>query len=289
MRCPWLLCGALLIALAPPLAAQAPKGQGKAQDRKVFHVPYRLTDSQHIMVRLKINGKGPYNFIVDTGAPLLYVSIPIAEKAGVKADKKGTGTISKLEIEGGPVLRDFQCHVETPFQLTGMNAFGMAGVELHGMIGYTVLSHYKLEIDFTRDKMVWTKLNYQPPAPIKLGLDKKDKTLNDLDNVGKFMQGMAKFTGMKPPPPPTPRGFLGVELKEANGAVQVKAMLAKGPAADSGLKAGDRITAIKGEQVKTVQEVLRQAAKLLPGQELMLTVERGGKTVQITLTAGEGL
>ena len=41
-------------------------------DDKSFEVPYRLTAVKHIVVRAKINGKGPFNFILDTGAPALF-------------------------------------------------------------------------------------------------------------------------------------------------------------------------------------------------------------------------
>ncbi len=42
-----------------------------------IEVPYRLTVPKHILVRAKINGKGPYNFILDTGAPALFVSTKV--------------------------------------------------------------------------------------------------------------------------------------------------------------------------------------------------------------------
>jgi hypothetical protein len=289
MRCPWLLCGALLFVLAPPLPAAAPQAGG-TEEKKVFQIPFKLTNSQHIMVRIKINGKGPYNFIMDTGAPLLHVAIPVGEKAGLKADKKGVAVIDKLEIEGGPVLTNFKCAVETPFQLEGMNAMGLAGTELHGMLGYTVLSHYRLDIDLRKDKMTWTKLDYQPPLPVPLGIDKKNKTVKELDSIASLMKGYAKFMGIKPPLPPTPRGFLGIELAEKDGGVAVKAVLAKGPADGSGLKAGHVIQAINGEKVATLQEAMTQMAKVLPGQQVRLAVVGGGKNKTIiTLTAGEGL
>ena len=55
------------------------------------------------MVRAKINGKGPFNFILDTGAPALFVATEVAKKAGVEPDKKGWGTFDSFEIEGGVV------------------------------------------------------------------------------------------------------------------------------------------------------------------------------------------
>ena len=39
----------------------------------------------------------------------------------------GAAVIDRLDIEGGPVHTKFKCVVETPFQLEGMNAMGMAG------------------------------------------------------------------------------------------------------------------------------------------------------------------
>jgi len=113
----------------------------------------------------QINGKGPYNFIVDTGAPLVYISVPVAKKIGLTAEPKSSATVERIEIEGGPVQTKFKCLVETPFQLEGMNALGLAGVELHGIIGYSLLARYKLEIDLTKDRMTWTKLDFVPPAP----------------------------------------------------------------------------------------------------------------------------
>src|SRR5438552_304020 len=91
------------------------------KERKPGVVSYRLTDTQHVLVRVKINGKGPFNFIVDTGAPILFVSTPVGKKLGLKADAKGFTILDKLEFEGGLTQTKVKCRVETPFQLEGMN------------------------------------------------------------------------------------------------------------------------------------------------------------------------
>ena len=139
MRSRWPALALLALFLAPPLWAGGRKSadvksEGPKAEGKVYHVPYRLTDTQHILVRVKINGKGPFNFIVDTGAPLLYVAEPVAKKIGLPlpkkksaekkdaekqdanpektadkkdADKKGRGgvvTLDRFEIEGGVVI-----------------------------------------------------------------------------------------------------------------------------------------------------------------------------------------
>ena len=69
------------------LITAAPAALPDTTNVKPIHVPYRLTKTQHILVRAKINGKGSYNFIVDTGAPALFVSKKTADAAGVNPDK----------------------------------------------------------------------------------------------------------------------------------------------------------------------------------------------------------
>src|SRR5438445_253728 len=123
---------ALLLLFFPQYAGSQPATQRNKPPTKVHHVPYRLTDTNHVLVRVKINGKGPYNFVLDTGAPALFVSTAICKKQGIKSDKDKWGTFDRFEIEGGVVLTNLRGRVEDPFQLEGMNALGLAGVELHG-------------------------------------------------------------------------------------------------------------------------------------------------------------
>src|SRR4051794_2343719 len=106
-------CAALAaLCLAPPARAAEP---ARARARS-YEVPYRLTVPKHVLVRAKINGKGPFNFILDTGAPALFVATAVCDKLGVRADRNGWGTFERFEIEGGVVLPRLRGRVETPFQ-----------------------------------------------------------------------------------------------------------------------------------------------------------------------------
>src|SRR5688500_9725897 len=159
LRVALLLAGCLV---ASSVYADEPK-----TDAKPIPIPYRLTDTQHVLVRVKINGKGPYNFIVDTGCPVLIVATPIAKKAGLETEKNWA-VLDTLEFEGGLVQKKVKARVETPFQLEGMNGMGLAGVELHGLLGYSVLAKYKMEFDFTRDQLKWKPLAFDPPPPVPI-------------------------------------------------------------------------------------------------------------------------
>src|SRR5262249_33418716 len=214
----WCLVPGLL-ALAPPLRAD----EAKKPDLKRFEVPYRLTIPKHILVRAKINGKGPYNFILDTGAPALFVSTKLCKKLGIKADNKSWGVFDRFEIEGGVVLEKAKGRVEDPFQLEGMNGMGLAGAELHGIIGYNILAKYRMEIDFTRDKMTWTELAYDPKAPLGLG---GKGGQGGLEIFGSIMKMLGTFLGRKANPDVTTRGFLGLEAIDDDGVAVVKSVLA---------------------------------------------------------------
>jgi hypothetical protein len=291
MRRWWLVPVLGGLCLAPPLGA----GDNKPADEpkkalKTYQIPFKLTDTQHVLVRAKINGKGPFNFIIDTGAPMLFVSVPIAKKIGLEADKKGWATLDRFEMEGGAAQEKVKCRVETPFQLEGMNAMGLAGAELHGIIGYTVLAHYKMEFDFTRDKMKWVQLDFEPPQPQAVKLKGKEGAgMAGLEMLGTAMKVLSALSGIRPAPPPVPRGFLGFSTTQKGDAVTVQSLVKDGPADKAGLKSGDRLVQIEGFDVKSARDVLTRTANALVGQAVRLSVQRGDEKRDITITAGDGL
>src|SRR5262249_16447759 len=107
------------------------------KELKSYQIPYKFTSANHIVVRVKINGKGPFNFILATGAPTLYVATEVAKKAKIKGEKDGWADLDRFELEGGLVMPKTRARIETPFQLKGMNGLGLAGIELHGLMGYS--------------------------------------------------------------------------------------------------------------------------------------------------------
>jgi serine protease DegQ len=274
-------CAALTVLCLTPLA----RGDEPAKKPPSFEVPYRLTKPKHLLVRAKINGKGPFNFIVDTGAPALFVSVAAAKKLGVKADNNDWGVFDRFEIEGGVVLKKCKGRIETPPQVEGMNALGLAGVELHGMIGYDILSRYRLEIDFTRDKMVWTPLDYKPKVSAALG----GRRGGGLDLLGSIMKTLGSLLGSQAAPPVRLRPFLGVELKDNEENPIVQSVLADGPAGKAGVRVGDRITHIQGRTVLDAKDVRHALGRRNAGDEIKLTVQRGEEKIEIPVKLGEGL
>ncbi len=283
MRTVWCGAAAAVLCLAPAARADEPTRAAP----KTFQVPYRLTLPKHILVRAKINGKGPYNFILDTGAPALFVATDVCRKLGVKPDKNSWGEFDRFEIEGGVVLTKVKGRVETPFQLEGMNGMGLAGAELHGMIGYHILARYRMEIDYTRDKMTWTELDYEPKAPLGLGM--KSGGAGGLEFVGSIMKMLGALMGKKPETEVVPRGFLGLEMKggEDDDAV-VASVLPDRPAGKAGVKAGDLVTAVGGRTVAGNDGLRHLVKNIRAGATVKLRVTRNGETREISFKAGEG-
>ncbi len=95
------------------------------------------------------------------------------------------------------------------------------------------------------------------------------------------------------------RGWLGVQiqgvtpeladslgLKSPAGAL-ITTPQGGSPAEKAGLHAGDVITAVNGSDVKDARDLARKIADIAPGQDVKLTVQRGGKADTINVKIGE--
>ena len=255
---------------------------------KSHEVPYRLTIPKHVLVRAKINGKGPFNFILDTGAPALFIATAVGKKAGLKPDRNGWATVDRFVIEGGVVLKKMRARVETPFQLEGMNGMGLAGAEVHGLIGYDILARYRMTIDFTRDKMIWTPLKWKPKPPAGMGGNGKGGA-GGLEVMGSIMKSLGSFLGAKATPDTSLRGFIGATLVDGEEYPSVTGVLAEGPAGKAGLRIGDKVVKVQGRTVTNIADVNKRLGTLKPSEKVKLTVERGKDTKEITFSLGEGI
>ena len=280
-----LLLAAVAVGCAAPLRAAdppAPKGEAKAHA-----VPYRLTDTKHVLVRAKLNGQGPFNFILDTGAPAVFIPNKIAKKIGLKLDDKGWGEFDKFALEGGLVVEKARTRVEDLFQLEGMNGMGMAGVELHGVIGYNVLAQFRITYDFTADKLQWVRLkDFEPPVVMPIG---KGGSGGGLDMMGNVMKMMAGLMGVKPNFDIEPTGFLGLEYDEKKDGLYVKRVLKNSPADKGGIIAGDKIESIRAAGIDDASDLKKALAKAAAGDSLKFTVLRDKDSKTFTIELGKGL
>jgi hypothetical protein len=259
----------------------------KASENKTTkaEVPYRLTGTNHLMVRAKINGKGPFNLIVDTGAPAVFITKKVAKKAKTDIDEKEWAKFDSFELEGGLKIDKVRARVEDLVQIEGMNSMGLAGAELHGVIGYQLLSRFRIEYDLTTDKLVFEPLKFTPPELLPLG----KKGADDIQSMGPMVKMMAALLGLKPNFDVVPRGFTGIEFADKDGKVTITRVLAESPAAKAGLKVGDVVTSVKTVSIDSEKDLTRALEKAGIGTKWRFYIARDGKEQEVVVVLGKGL
>lgn len=283
------------LGLALVLTTLAPGPAPNPDAGKAFPVPYRRTDTNHFLVRVRLNGKGPFNFLVDTGAPALFIATETAKKAGLKPATGAFWTpVERFEVEGGATLTGIKARVEDPYQLVGMNALGLPGASIDGLIGYTVLARFRVELDPTRDRMTWTRLDFEPNDPAEPKVKPGAKAATDLPGmnaVGALTKVVAALVGKQPEEVRVPRGFLGLELIAAEGGVRVGRVLPGSPASKAGVVEGDRLLRVGGRPVGAIGDARAAVAGVAAGDRVELAVRRDGEAGEraLSVTAGEGL
>lgn len=298
---------ALTLTLTSALTLNAQNGTKPPppvpQIGRTFQIPYRLTDTNHFLVRVRINGKGPFNFLVDSGAPALFIATETAKKVGLEPIKDEFWTpVDRLDFEGGAELTRLKARVEDPFQLVGMNALGLPGASIDGILGFTILGRFRLEIDLSRDRMAWTRLDYSPPDPPvpkrKRGEEQGAPLgIQAMNAIGPLAKGLAFLMGKQPEEVQHPRGFLGLEWSEQAKAdqkiVRIQSVLKESPAARGGLEPGDLLVKINDHAIASLQAARTALAEIRPRDSVLLIVRRGatgnGPELKLTITAGEGL
>ena len=97
---------------------------------------------------------------------------------------------------------------------------------------------------------------------------------------------MSMFIGKQPEDVLHPQGLLGIEFDEA---IKITAVLPDSPAAKAEAKVGDRIVKLNGKSVSSSKLAHEAIAPVRAGDRVKLAVDRDGQTVELTLTAADGL
>ena len=285
-----LLLIAGLLALAPLAPAAPPENDPPAKaplkaDGKPVVVPFELLKSRHMAVQVKVNGKGPYRLIFDTGAPTNLVNNKVAKEAGLldKKDKGGLALfgaapapkiIKKLEV-GDLVLEGVPTMVmDHPTVAAIAEAIG----PVEGLIGFPFFARYTMTIDYQKKEMTLVPNGYIPGDAMQGMMDKL----------------MAGTKGQKPEPavvaPAAVWGFaVGKSPDDEAAGVVVTEVLGRGAAAAGGLWIGDRLLTLDGRWTDTVGDTFVAASGAKPGKPATLVVTRAGKEVKLTVTPGKGL
>jgi len=244
-------------------------------------VPFEMLASNHMVVRAKINGKGPYRLVFDLGAPITLIGNKAAEGSGVvKPDApkaflfsmRGEGAVETLEV-GDLKAKDLPVVV---FDHPVLKALaGFLGRPLDGIIGFTFFARYKTTIDYQAKLMTFEPVDYEikdlmKDLPGKLAGPKTGKDVV-LAPMGVWGLSVAKAEG-----------------EDATRGVRIAAVAPGTPAEGAGLKPGDLLTTLDGRWTASVADAYAAASTAPAGQAVEVVVVRDGKEVTLTVTPRAG-
>jgi predicted aspartyl protease len=125
-------------------------------------VRFRTGRDHLIVMSARVNGRGPFKFVLDTGASMTVVSPSVARRAGValsgpRASAAGAGPrvparLARLRsLEIGPVRA-----TRLTVAILSLGALNRATrLELGGIIGYNLLRRYRVTIDYAAGRLVF--------------------------------------------------------------------------------------------------------------------------------------
>jgi hypothetical protein len=137
---------------------------------KSVKLPFRLVRNL-VIIKLKINDRGPFNFILDTGVGLMIItdpkmvdSISVQNKRTIKMAGLGEGDAYeayvtpplKIDIPG---LKSYDVAAAI-LKTDHFNLSNFAGMAIHGLLGYEFFNNLAVKLDF----MDSTVTVYRPQA-----------------------------------------------------------------------------------------------------------------------------
>jgi membrane-associated protease RseP (regulator of RpoE activity) len=270
----WLLAVCCLLITTVEVKADA--------EPQPITVPFDLLATKHMVVRVKINGKGPYRVIFDTGAPVSLINSKTALAAAVlpkNAPKPALSlfgpaaqtTIKTLEIAGlvahsVPVIVMDHPTVEAISQALG---------PVEGILGFPFFARYRMSLDYQAKQLTLAPNGFEPADILQ--------TL--VDNLLIRERPPARLLA--------PAGLWGFSVDKRNdderSGVAITHVLPGSAAAEAGLRVGDRLFSIDGRWTDSVADCYVAASYVKAGVEIGIVVERNGMEKELTVKPVPGL
>jgi hypothetical protein len=258
------------------------------EEVKPIKVPFELLKSHHIAVMVKINGKGPYRLIFDTGAPFMLMSGKIAKESGVlpKNFKRPLfalfGVISDKPFKVESLeIGDVKARGLLTMVMDHPTVKALAEVvgPLEGIVGFSFFARYKMTIDYQAKELTFIPTRYEPPADIMKSMEKMMMAIAAKEKPPKKVLAPAAQWGFR----------VTKEAGDQEAGVLVKEVLPGSAAAAAGLQEGDRLLTLDDRWTDTVLECYTAASFVLPGTEARLRIQRKGKEMELKVRPQKGL
>lgn len=270
-------------ATLPAFADDKPKA-----DEKPLVVPIELLPSRHFVVKVMFGEKGPYRFILDTGAPLTIMNTKTAKEIGLTKKSGGNSGLlgmlmngvnqvqaPKVQIGDATVEKMPAMVMDHPTVQAISDAFKDDSGPIEGLIGFPFFAHFRMTVDYQKKQITLVPNGYKP---------------------GDYMQDMMNSL-MKADERNKPRvvaasglwGFVPEKKKDDDkDGVTVTEVFAGSAAEKGGLKAGDRLLTVDGRWTDTLGDTVVATSLVKAGKPVPTVVLRDGKEVTLTVTPTVG-
>jgi hypothetical protein len=245
-------------------------------------VPFELLKTGHMTVMVKVNGKGPYKLIFDTGAPITLLNNKIARETGLLKNVKkppfalfgSMGEVKVRSLEVGEQRADNVAAVVMDHPL--VEAMSRHFGPIDGIVGFPFFARFKMTLDYKTQTMTFVPNGFKPP-------DVMQAMMNAL--MGDLNGPMAKVLA--------PAGQWGLlahkEAGDEDAGVLIKEVLPGSAAASAGLKAGDRLLTLDGRWTDTLPDLYTAASHVKPGTTVAVRLKREGKEIELKVKPVAGL
>jgi hypothetical protein len=270
-----LLLGSIVSPALPQTAAE----------EKPLKVPFVLMPSGHFLVSVKINGKGPFKLIFDTGAPTMLITNRIAKDAGVKgkiasgsllmplpAQIADTFEIGPLKAENVPMLV-----FDHPTVKAFSDHYRKEHGSIDGIVGFPFFARYKMEVNYQAKELTMTPNGYKP-GDVMEGLMKTLMGNRESQGKPKVVGGLGQW-GL----------IVDKDAKDEEAGVAIKTVMPGGAADKAGLKAGDRLLTIDGRWTDSIGDTYQAASFVKAGKAVPVVFRREGKEVTVKVTPAPGV
>jgi PDZ domain/Aspartyl protease len=274
------LASLIAVVIAAPARADETKSEAKP-----IAVPFILMPTGHFLVSVKLNDKGPYKLIFDTGAPTMLVNNRIAKDAGLKATgglgfpfgNMGQATIKLLQV--GEVKADKVTAIvmDHPTVKTFSDFFKEKHGPIDGIVGFPFFARYKMTVDYQAKELTFVPNNYKPQDVME-SLMQSLMSASQSSGQPRIASAAGQW-GM----------VVGKDADDEAAGVEVRKVHPGSAAEQAGLKTGDRLLTIDGRWTDSVGDTHHAAGFVKPGKAVPVVVKRDGKEVTVQVTPKNGL
>jgi hypothetical protein len=256
----------------------------KSEPGQAVTVPFELLKSGHMAVQVKVNGKGPFRLIFDTGAPITLVNNKVAKAAGLLKNVQspffalfgsmGEVKIKDLQVGGQKASGVSAIVMDHPTVEAMARVFG----PIDGIVGFPFFARFKMTVDYQAKTLTFVPNGFKPPDVMQAMMTALTTGLASGDDGPKILSPAAQW-GM----------LVHKDSKDDASGVEVSEVLPGSAAATAGLKAGDRLLTLDGRWTDSIADLYQAAGYVEAGKSAAVVIKRGSKELTLKVKPTSGL